>query len=168
MAAVDPAESPKRQKSPAEEGDTSGQRSEAEEPRCVSISTDETTAHKTTESPDDEPGADADGIDGGRFASHPEVSVASGAGTDNTGVNSPGELASAEKMSEAAGSEQPPFAWSETEDDGDDDEEEARTHRLGNDKCGMLTLLVYFGCSFSLGANLCCGSHYVTGSAQVG
>lgn len=149
MAAIEPPESPKRPKSPAEEVDTSGQKNEAVESGCIVNKNDETTSNKTTESPEDEQSATA-GIDGGRIASHSEVSAESGAGTDKTTCNSPGDLTSAEKMSEAPGSEQRAFDWSETEDN----EEEAKTHKQENDECGMLTLFMYFTVSFSLAAIL--------------
>lgn len=155
MAAVDPSESPKRQKSPAEEVETSGEKKEAEESGCSANQKDETTPNKTVESPDCERRADA-GNDGGCIASHSEVSVESGAGTDKTTCNSPDDLTSAEKMAEAPGSDQRAFDWSETEDD----DEEAKTHKQENDKCGMLTFLMYFTVSFSLWANLSCSSHY--------
>ncbi|XP_030249177.1 zinc finger protein 184 isoform X2 [Sparus aurata] len=130
MAAVDPSESPKRQKSPAEEVETSGEKKEAEESGCSVNQKDETTPNKTVESPDCERRADA-GNDGGCIASHSEVSVESGAGTDKTTCNSPDDLTSAEKMAEAPGSDQRAFDWSETEDD----DEEAKTHKQENDKC---------------------------------
>lgn len=160
MAAIDPSESPKRQKSPAEDVETSGQKNEAVESGCILTKNDETAPSKTTESPDDEQRANV-GIDGGRIASHSEVSVESSAGTDKTTCKSPDDLISAEKMTEAPGSDQRAFDWSETEDD----EEEAKTHKQEN-KCGMLTLLMYFTVSFSLGANLGCSSHYVSGSTN--
>lgn len=161
MAAIDPSESPKRPKSPAEEVETSGQKNEAVESGCILNNDDETPTNKTTESPEDEQGANV-GIDGGRIASHSEVSVESGAGTDKTTCNSPGDLTSAEKMSEAPGSDQRAFEWSETEDN----EEEAKTHKQENDECGMLTLLMYFTVSFSLGANLSYSFLYVTDSVH--
>lgn len=154
MAAVDPSESPKRQKSPAEEVETSGEKTEAVESRCSLNQKDETTRNKTAESPDEEQGASV-GNDGGCVASHSEVSVESGAGADKTTCNSPEDLTTAEKMSEAPGSDQQAFDWSETEDD----DEEEKTHKEENDKCGMLTLLMYFTVSFSLRANLSCSSH---------
>lgn len=154
MAAVDPSETPKRQKSPAEEVETSGEKTEAVESGCGSNQRDETTCKKTTESPDDERRATV-GKDGVCVASHSEVSVESGAGADKTTCNSPEDLTSAEKMAEAAGSDQRAFDWSETEDD----DEEANTHKEEKDKCGMLTLLMYFSISFSFQANLGCSSH---------
>lgn len=130
MAATDPSDSPKRQKSPAEEVETSGQKNAAVEAACILTNNDDTTPNKTTESPDDERGANV-GIDGGRIASHSEVSVESGAGTDKTTCNSPDDLASAEKLTEAIGSDQQAFAWSETEDD----EEVATRRKRRNGKC---------------------------------
>lgn len=130
MAAIDPSDSPKRLKSPAEEVETSGHNNEAVEAACTLTNSDETTPNKTTESPDDERGANV-GIDGGRSASHSEVSVESGAGTDKTTCNSQDDLTSAEQLTEATGSDQRAFAWSEAEDG----EEEATRHKLGNGKC---------------------------------
>lgn len=154
MAAVDPSESPKRQKSPAEEVETSGEKTEAVESGCSFSQKDETTHNKTAKSPDDERRASV-GNDGGSF-SHSEVSVESGAGAEKTTCNSTEDLTTAEKMAEAPGSDQRDFDWSEPEDDG----EEAKTHTEENDKCGMLTLLMYFTVSFSLRANPSCSSHY--------
>lgn len=150
MAAVDPSESPKQQKSPAEEVETSGERTEAVESECSSNKTDEKTFNKSSESCGGEQRADVRS-DGGCVASHSEVSVESGAGADKTTCHLPEDLTSAEKMAEASGGDQRAFDWSETEDD---DEEETKTHREENDKCGMLTLLMYFTVSFSLQANL--------------
>ncbi|XP_029360334.1 uncharacterized protein LOC115045021 isoform X2 [Echeneis naucrates] len=129
MAAVDPSESPNIPKSPAEEGESSGQRTGAEEQR------DETTHAEPAESPDREQGASA-GNDGGCAASHSGVRVASGAGAgagaDTTTTCSPPEdLTLAGKMAEAAGGEQRAFDWSETEDD----DEEAKTQREEDEKC---------------------------------
>ncbi|GLD63492.1 uncharacterized protein AKAME5_001510900 [Lates japonicus] len=132
MAAVDPSETPKRQKSPAEEVETSGEKTEAVGSGCGSNQRDETTCKKTTESPDDERRASV-GKDGVCVASHSEVSVESGAGADKTTCNSPEDLTSAEKMAEAAGSDQRAFDWSETEDD----DEEANTHKEEKDKCDL-------------------------------
>lgn len=155
MAAVDPSESPKRQKSPAEEVETSGEKGEAVESGCSSNQKDETTDNKTAASPDDERRASV-GNDGGGIASHSEVSVESGAGAEKTTCNSTEDLTSAEKMAEAPAGDQRSFDWSETEDD----DEEAKTHRVENYKCGMLTLLMYFTVSFSPQANLGYCSHY--------
>ncbi|XP_040899741.1 uncharacterized protein zgc:66448 isoform X2 [Toxotes jaculatrix] len=130
MAAVDPSESPKRQKSPAEEVETSGEKTEAVESGCGSNQKDETTCNKTAESPDDQRTATV-GKDGGCIASHSEVSVESGAGADKTTCNLPEDLTSAEKMAEAAGSDQRAFDWSEPED------EEAKTQEEENDKCDL-------------------------------
>lgn len=130
MAAVDPSESPKRQKSPAEEVETSGEKGEAVESGCSSNQKDETTDNKTAASPDDERRASV-GNDGGGIASHSEVSVESGAGAEKTTCNSTEDLTSAEKMAEAPAGDQRSFDWSETEDD----DEEAKTHRVENDKC---------------------------------
>lgn len=161
MAAVDPSESPKREKIPAEEAETSGEKTEAVESGCSLNQKDESAPNKTEESPNDERRPSV-GNDGGCVASHSEVSVESGAGADKTTCNSPEDLASAEKMTEAPGSDQRSFDWSETEDD----DEEAKTHKEENNKCGMLTLLMYFTVSFSLRANLTTGSIYTVNSAN--
>nr|XP_046256491.1 uncharacterized protein zgc:66448 isoform X2 [Scatophagus argus] len=129
MAAVDPSESPKRQKSPAGEVQTSGKKTEAVQSGCTSNRKDETTPIKTTESPNIEQRVNV-GIDGGRIASHSEVSVESGAGTDKTTCNLPDDLTSTEKMTEAPGSDQRAYDWSETEDD----EEEPKTLKQENNK----------------------------------
>ncbi|KAM9353450.1 uncharacterized protein ABDE67_005823 [Symphorus nematophorus] len=130
MAAVDPSESPKRQKSPAEEVETSGEKTEAEGSGCSLNQKDETTPIKTTESPGDEQHGPSAGNDGGGTASHSEVSVESGAGTDKTPCNSPDDLTTAEKMTETPGGDQRAFDWSEPEDD----DGEAKTHKRENDK----------------------------------
>ncbi|XP_070821708.1 uncharacterized protein [Chaetodon trifascialis] len=130
MAAVDPSESPKRQESPAEEVETSGEKSEAVESGRSLNQTDETTLNKNNKSPNGEQ-RPSPGNDGGCIASHSEVSVESGAGTDKTTCNSPDDLTSEKKMTEAPGKEQQAFDWSETEDD----DEEAKTHKQENDKC---------------------------------
>ncbi|XP_031154687.1 zinc finger protein 62 homolog [Sander lucioperca] len=132
MAAVDPSESPTRQKSPAEEVETSGEKTEAVESRCSLNQKDETTRNKTEESPEDEQRASVCN-DGGGIASHSEVSVESGAGAEKTTSNSPEDLTSAEKMAEARGGDQRGFDWSEAEDDN----EEAKTHQEGNDTCDL-------------------------------
>ncbi|XP_051261477.1 uncharacterized protein zgc:66448 isoform X1 [Dicentrarchus labrax] len=131
MAAVDPSESPKRQKSPAEEEETSGGKTEAVESGCGFNKEDERTHNKTTESPDDEQRASAGNDGGGGVASHSEVSVESGAGADKTTCNSPDDLTSAEKMTESPGGDQRAYDWSETEDD----DEGAKTLKQENDKC---------------------------------
>lgn len=170
MAAVDPSESLKRQKSPAEEVETSGERTGVAEPECSSGKTDETKVTKTQESCDGEQRADI-GSDGGCVASHSEVSVESGAGADKTTCHLAEDLTSGEKMAEAPGGDQRAFDWSETEDD---DEGETKTHREENDERGMLTVLMYFMVSFSLQANLsytshsrCCGLKSVSPSICV-
>ncbi|KAF3691760.1 Zinc finger protein 226 [Channa argus] len=132
MAAVDPSDYPKRQKSPAEEVETSGEKAEAVESGCGLKEKDERIC-RTTERPDDEQGASTSN-DGGCnvIASHSEVSVGSGAGADKTTCVSPENLSSAENMAAAGGGEQRTFDWSETEDD----DEEAKT-RGKNPKCGV-------------------------------
>lgn len=139
MAAVDPEESPKRQKSPAEKVETSGQRNGASESGGVAPNTDETSSSKPTESPGAEQRANV-GIDGGRSASHSGVSVESGAGTDETTCNLPDKQTTAKKTTEVPGEEQRPFDWSET----DEDEEEAKTHGQETEKSGMLTCVDVF------------------------
>ncbi|KAM7382705.1 hypothetical protein PAMP_002424 [Pampus punctatissimus] len=126
MAAVDPSESPKRQKSHAEEEETSGQRTEAVESECSSSKTDVSTVIKTSESCGGEQRADV-----GCDASHSEVNVESGAGANKTTCRLPEDLTSTEKMAEASGGDERAFDWSETEDD----EEETKTHLEGNDNC---------------------------------
>lgn len=158
MAATDTSESPKRQKSPAEEVETSGQKSEVVEPGCITINSDETTANKSTEGPGEEERVSV-GIDDGPVASHSEVSVESGAGTEKTTCISPDDVTTDEKITDAPGSDERAFDCSETVDN----EGEATTLKQENDKCGMLTLVIYFTVSFSLGANLGCSSHYGTG-----
>ncbi|KAK9513581.1 hypothetical protein VZT92_027102 [Zoarces viviparus] len=128
MAAVDPLESPKRQKSPAEEVETSGEKTDAVESGCGLNQTDEATHNKPARSPADERSV---GNDGSCVASHSEVSVESGAGAEKTTHNSLEDLTTAEKMAEARGSDRRAFDWSETEDD----DQEAKTHTGGNDEC---------------------------------
>ncbi|XP_029307141.1 uncharacterized protein LOC115021112 [Cottoperca gobio] len=132
MAAVDPAESPKRQKSPTEEVETSGGKTETVESGCSLNPKDETTLNKTTESPDDEQRS-SEGNDGDCIASHSEVNVESGAGAEKTTCKSTEDLTSAEKMAEAPASDQRDFDWSETEED----DEEAKTHKKENDKSDL-------------------------------
>lgn len=153
MAAVDPSESPKRQKSPAEEVETSGEKAEAAESGCSLNEKDETICDETGESPGDKQKPNV-GNEGACNASHSEVSVGSGAGADKKTCKSPGNLTSAEKMAEAPDGEQRAFDWSETEDDA-----EGTKTQEENTKCGMLTLLMYFIVSFSLQASLLCSSH---------
>ncbi|KAK1895252.1 Zinc finger protein 184 [Dissostichus eleginoides] len=120
---ADPSESPKRPKSPAEEVDTSGGKTKAEETGCSSNPMDEETHN--AESPDTEqrPSVGRDGS-----ARHPEGSVESGAGAGKKICN-PAEQA--EKMAEARVNDQPFYDWSETED-GDAEE---KTHMDADDKC---------------------------------
>uniref|UniRef100_A0A3P8TRA0 Zgc:66448 n=1 Tax=Amphiprion percula TaxID=161767 RepID=A0A3P8TRA0_AMPPE len=132
MAAVDPSKSPKRQKTPAEEVETSGERTRAAETGCGSGQRDETAGNEAAESPGAEQAARG-GSDGGCTASHSEVSVESGAGVDTTCISSE-DLTAPEKMAEAPGGEQRDFDWSETEDD---DDEEPQTHTEGDDKCDL-------------------------------
>lgn len=150
MAAVDPSESPKRQKSPAEEVEKCGGRSEAVESGCDSKRGAETTCSQTAGSPDVEQRARVCNDGGGCVASHSEVSVESGAGADKTTCNSPKDLTLAEKMAEASGGDQRDDDWSETEDNV----AEAKRRRQGKDKCGRLTLLMFFTVSFSVQANV--------------
>uniref|UniRef100_A0A3Q4G1Z2 Zgc:66448 n=1 Tax=Neolamprologus brichardi TaxID=32507 RepID=A0A3Q4G1Z2_NEOBR len=124
MAAADPAKSPKRQKIAEEEVETCGEKTEAVESGCSARQKDENTCIKTGGSPNDEQRADVGSDGGGCVASHSEVTVESGAGADKTTCILPEDLRAAEKMAEASGSDQRPFDWSETEDDG----KEAQTH----------------------------------------
>ncbi|KAM6935818.1 uncharacterized protein PEZ65_006126 [Lycodopsis pacificus] len=128
MAAVDPSESPKREKSPAEEVETSGEKTDAVESGCGLNQTDEATHNKPARSP---AGEQSVGNDGSCVASHSEVSVESGAGAEKNTHNSLEDLTTAEKMAEARGSDRKAFDWSETEDD----DQEAKTHTGGNDEC---------------------------------
>uniref|UniRef100_UPI0037E8660E uncharacterized protein n=1 Tax=Semicossyphus pulcher TaxID=241346 RepID=UPI0037E8660E len=132
MAAVDPSESPKRQKSPAEDVETCGEKTEPAESGCSSNQKDETTVNKTTESPDEEQRACA-GNDGGCIASHSEVSVESGTGAEKKTCTSPENPPTAEKITEAPGSDHRDFDWSETEDD----DEGAKKQKQENDKSDL-------------------------------
>lgn len=153
MAAVDPSESPKRQKSPAEEVDTSGERTAAVESGRGVNRKDETPPNKTTESPGDERRTGV-GVGGGCAASHSEVSVESAAGADETTGESPEDpVEAAEKMAEAPGGEQRAFDWSEPEDDGGGGGGgggEAKRQKQENGKCGSLAVLMYFTVSLSV------------------
>ncbi|KAI4810909.1 hypothetical protein KUCAC02_013836 [Chaenocephalus aceratus] len=122
---ADPSESPKRPKSPAEEVDTSGGKTQAEETGCSSNPMDEETHNDPAESPDTEqrPSVGRDGS-----ARHPEVSVEPGAGAGKKTCN-PAEQA--EKMAEARVNDHTFYDWSETED-GDAEE---KTHMDADDKC---------------------------------
>ncbi|XP_056300787.1 zinc finger protein 11 isoform X3 [Pseudoliparis swirei] len=126
MAAVDPSESPKRQKSLPEEVNTSGEKAGAVESRCGLNQKDEPRHNKPAESPADEQRA---GDDGSCVASHSGVRVESSAGVGQKTCNSPEDLTSAEKMAEARGGERRAFDWSETED------REAKTRAEGNGTC---------------------------------
>ncbi|KAI3360452.1 hypothetical protein L3Q82_002343 [Scortum barcoo] len=129
----DPSESPKRQKSPAEEAPTCREQTGAPEPRGGPGRGDEAARSEAAGDPDGEQGAGAGNGGGCCTASHSEVGVESGAGADETTCTSPEDRAEAKKMPEAAdgGGEQRAFDWSETEDD----DEEGRPHREGNVKC---------------------------------
>ncbi|KAG7242197.1 hypothetical protein INR49_024243 [Caranx melampygus] len=118
------------EKSPAEEVEKYGEKTEAVESGCDSQRGDETTCNQTAGSPDDERRATVCN-DGGYVASHSEVSVESGAEADKTTCISPEDLTLAEKMAEAAGSDQRDFDWSETEDD----DGEAKRRGQEKDKC---------------------------------
>ncbi|XP_059194445.1 zinc finger protein 62 homolog [Centropristis striata] len=134
MAAVDPSESPKRQKSPAEEVETSGEQTDAVESGWSFNLKNETRQNKTAESPNGEQRAGVGNDGGGGVASHSEVSVESGAGAEKTTCNSPEDITSEEKMAEAPGSDQRDFDWSETEED---DDEATKTHQEEHDKCDL-------------------------------
>ncbi|XP_030015051.1 zinc finger protein 628 isoform X2 [Sphaeramia orbicularis] len=136
MAAADPSESPKRQKSLAEEVETSGGTDAAVEASSGLNPVDETASGKASDGPGEEQGA-GDGNDGAAFASHSEASVESGAAeADKTTCNSPEDLTSAEKMARnttASGGEQRSNDWSDTEEqDG-----EKATHTEGNNKSDL-------------------------------
>ncbi|XP_041649280.1 zinc finger protein 184 [Cheilinus undulatus] len=132
MAAVDPTESPKRQKSPAEEEGTCGGKTETVGSGCSLNEKDETTVNNTTEGSEEVQRA-SPGNEGGGIASHSEVSVESGAGADKTTCSSPENPPTAEKNTEAPGREQRDFDWSETEEcDG-----EAPKHEQENDKSDL-------------------------------
>ncbi|XP_065814239.1 uncharacterized protein zgc:66448 [Labrus bergylta] len=129
MAAVDPSESPKRQKSPAEEVGACGGETEATETGCSLNQNDETTAHETTQSPD-EVQRSSPGDGGASVASHSEVGVESGAGADKTTCNAPENPTATGKNTEAPGGDKRDFDWSENEDDN----EEAHNDKQENDK----------------------------------
>ncbi|XP_062255726.1 uncharacterized protein zgc:66448 [Platichthys flesus] len=133
MAAVDPSESPTRQKCLAEDVETCSERSEAAERGRSLKQKDEPTRSESTESRDDERRVGA-GQDGGGVASHSEVSDESGAGADETTCNSLEDQKTAGKMAEVAGSKQRAFDWSENEDGEEQEEEEAHSHKEENDK----------------------------------
>lgn len=127
MAAIDPLESHKRQKSPEEEVETSGERTEACDAACSAIQTDVITRTESSQSPKQEHRATG-GSDGGCVSSHSGVSVEPGAEADKTTCNSPENLSSAHKMglnTEAASGDRRSFDWSDTEDD----DEEEKTHK---------------------------------------
>ncbi|KAF7650640.1 hypothetical protein LDENG_00122800 [Lucifuga dentata] len=125
MAAVDPSESPRRQKSPAEEEETSGDQTEVCSATCSSFHTHEITRTESTHSSIHEHRAK-----GGFISSHSGVSVEPGAEANKTTVEN---LSSTQKIglnTEAACSDQLSFNWSDTEDD----DEEEKTHEKENDK----------------------------------
>lgn len=102
MAAADPSKSPNREKTPAEEVDTSGEKkAEAGESGCTpSLGREEDEAAGS-------PGA-------GKGA---EVTATWGA--DKTICASAEDPTAAEKMAEAPGSRERAFDWSEAEEDDD-------------------------------------------------
>lgn len=149
MAAADP-KSPNRQKTPAEEVDTSGEQAAAAKSGCSPNQTDEAAGDKSGVCPNGELGAEDVGSDGGgSVATHSgEVGVDSVAGAANkTTCVSPEDRAATEKMAESLDSQQQAFDWSETEDD----EEGAKTQTKENAKSGMPTMLMCVRVSFSLG-----------------
>ncbi|MED6265862.1 hypothetical protein CHARACLAT_029761 [Characodon lateralis] len=130
MAAADPSKSPNRQKTPAEEVETSGEQAAAAESGCSPNQTNEGAGDKTGGC---EPGAEDVGRDGGGcVASHSGgVRVESGAGAaDKTTCVLPEHRAAAEKMAEALDNQQQAFDWSEAEDD----EEGAKPRTKKKDK----------------------------------
>ncbi|XP_043973374.1 histone-lysine N-methyltransferase MECOM [Gambusia affinis] len=135
MAAADP-KSPNRQKTPAEEVDTSGEQAAAAKSGCSPNQTDEAAGDKSGVCPNGELGAEDVGSDGGgSVATHSgEVGVASVAGAANkTTCVSPEDRAATEKMAESLDSQQQAFDWSETEDD----EEGAKTQTKENAKSDL-------------------------------
>ncbi|KAF0045268.1 hypothetical protein F2P81_001797 [Scophthalmus maximus] len=132
MAAVDPPESPERRECPAEDEEASKEKTAAVESGCSVTQEDEATRDKSATSPGDERSASGGGDGGPCVASHSGVSVESGAGADRTTCIPPEDQTSAEKMAEVSGGDQRAFDWSEAEED---DDEEAKTQKEGNDKC---------------------------------
>lgn len=149
MAATDPAECPpKRQKSPAEDVETSGLEKEAVEAGCTPNNDVETTPSKATESLGDEQSASVGIV--GRVANRSEVTVGSGDGSDKTTCSLPDNTTSANKMTDTAGSDGWGFDWSETEEE----ETEPKIQKQENDgKCGKLAF-VMFSASFILRTDL--------------
>uniref|UniRef100_A0A1A8UQY1 Zgc:66448 n=1 Tax=Nothobranchius furzeri TaxID=105023 RepID=A0A1A8UQY1_NOTFU len=123
MAAADPSKSPKREKTPVEEVETSGEQAEVAGSGSSLEQKDEPTCDKPADTPVDELGVDS------------EVSVEPGAaGADKTTCSSPPEDQTAdEKMAEAVGERRQAFDWSEAEDD----EEAAKTTREENNKSDL-------------------------------
>ncbi|CAJ1061598.1 uncharacterized protein zgc:66448 isoform X1 [Xyrichtys novacula] len=132
MAAVDPSESPKRPKFPAEEEEACEGKTGAAESTSSSDEKHETSANETTESPD-EVQRTSPGNDGGCTASHSEVSVEPGAGAEKTTCNSPENPPMAEKTAKAPGNDQQDFDWSETEEN----DEEAQKQKQDNQKSAL-------------------------------
>ncbi|KAM6909687.1 uncharacterized protein FYW49_011703 [Xenentodon cancila] len=131
MAAVDPPKSPKRQKTPAEEVQTSGEKAEAVESGCSSPRKDEPARGKPAGGPGSERGADV-----GSGGVHSGAGVEAAAGADTTTCVSPDDLTAAEKMAEAPAGEERAFDWSEAEDD---EHETAKTSTtpVENDPCDL-------------------------------
>ncbi|KAM8869822.1 uncharacterized protein AB9W97_016971 [Spinachia spinachia] len=98
MAAVDPSESPKRQRRAAEEVDTCGQKSDAAESGCGLNRKAATPPETPSQSP---PGERPGAVDACSLPSLSEVGVESGAAAEKTTCSSPGDLTSAEEMAEA-------------------------------------------------------------------
>ncbi|XP_068179798.1 uncharacterized protein zgc:66448 [Antennarius striatus] len=115
MAAVDPSESPKRHKSPAEEGETSGRKDEAVASGGILHQGEETTPSRTTHGRGDERRADA-GTDGGCTASHSDVE--SGAATDGTTCKSQDEPTPTGTATEGPSDGQRALPWSGKEGGG--------------------------------------------------
>ncbi|XP_071757758.2 uncharacterized protein LOC139913601 isoform X1 [Centroberyx gerrardi] len=132
MAAVDPSESPKRQKSPVEEVETPGEKTEVCESECNLKPAGEIASTKSAESPTGGQEATVSN-DGDHIASHSEVSGEPEAGADTTTCNSLEDPKSTEKMAhntEVASSVQRSFDWSDTEDD--DEDLQTRKEKIGN------------------------------------
>lgn len=138
MAATDPADyPPKRQKSPAEEVETSVLEKEAVEAGCTAKNDVETTPSKATETLGDEQTASVGMV--GRVANRSEVTIGSGDGSDKTTCSFPDNTTSANKMSDTAGNDAWDFDWSETEEE---DTEPKKEKQENDGKCGKLAFVM--------------------------
>lgn len=138
MAATDPADCPqKRQKSPAEEVETSGVEKEAVEAGCTANNDVETTPSKATESLGAEQTASVGIV--GRVANRSEGTIGSGDGGDKTTCSFPDNTTSANKMTDTAGNDGWDFDWSETEEE----DTEPKIEKQENDgQCGKLAFVM--------------------------